>query len=96
MGVLWALSMPGVIFLLAAVAALKRTGPLRRGTRKRAAVSISLEEVDAFSTGAKRIELDTRQSQTMMRDDEEDGAPPRPVVDLDNGVVRFSERRADD
>lgn len=89
MGVLWALSMPGVIFLLAAVAALRRAGPLRRGTRKRAAVTVGLEEIDVFTTGTKRIELDTRHSQTMMRDDEQDGAPP--LVDLDNGVVRFDQ-----
>ncbi|OLT15121.1 hypothetical protein BJF78_16800 [Pseudonocardia sp. CNS-139] len=86
---LWALSMPGVIFLLAAGAALRRTGPLRRGTRKRAAVTISLEEIDAFATGGKRIEIDARRSHSLMRDEERDGAPPRPVVDLDGGVVRF-------
>jgi hypothetical protein len=53
------------------------------------------EEVDAFFTGAKRAELEQRHSQSMLRDDQEDGAPPRPVVDLDAGVVRFVAPRDD-
>ena len=54
------------------------------------------EEVDAFFTGAKRAQLDERQSRSMLRDEEADGARPRPLVDLDNGRVTFVEPRSRD
>ena len=40
--------------------------------------------------GTLPTELEHRKSQTMMRDDQEDEAPPRPLVDLDAGVVTFA------
>jgi uncharacterized protein DUF6191 len=39
--------------------------------------------------GTKRIELDHRDSQSMMREQDAQGAPPWLSVDLDGGVVRL-------
>lgn len=44
-----------------------------------------LDELQAFYYAAKRHEIDQRQTSLMLRDDENDGAPPRSVVDLDAG-----------
>ena len=42
--------------------------------------------IRAFSTG-KQSELEERRSAPVMRDDEEDGAPPRSTVDLRGGTA---------
>jgi hypothetical protein len=110
MGVLFALTLPGLVCLLVLLVALERLGlwanrrswlPWRRGTVFSGPQSLPLsgtgfEEVDAFFTGAKRAELEERQSRSMLRDEEADGAPPRPLVDLDNGRVTFVEPRSHD
>jgi hypothetical protein len=38
----------------------------------------------------KQAELDQRQTESMLRDEEAEAAPPRGPVDLDGGVVRLS------
>ncbi|MGH3859745.1 DUF6191 domain-containing protein [Actinokineospora sp.] len=53
---------------------------------------MGFEELDAFFSGGKRLELEDRKSQSLMRDDEESGAPPHPRVDLDGGPVRMVRR----
>jgi hypothetical protein len=42
--------------------------------------------------GSKRVELEQRQMESMLRDDETDGAPPGDRVDLDRGVVFIARR----
>jgi hypothetical protein len=42
---------------------------------------------------ARQIELDQQAAEDMLRDDGQDGAPPRGSVDLDNGLVYISLRR---
>ncbi|GAB3897287.1 DUF6191 domain-containing protein [Kibdelosporangium lantanae] len=44
-------------------------------------------ELTAMFYGTKRMELDHRDSMSMMREEESDGAPPRAKVDLDRGVA---------
>ena len=101
MGLLFVLTLPGLVCLLVLLVALERFGlwahrrswlPWRRRTEPPGAQalplsSIGFEEVDALLTGAKRTELAERHSRTMLRDEEGDGAPPRLLVDLDRGEV---------
>jgi len=100
-GILFALTIPGVVCLLVALVALERFGlwarrssllPWRRDAGPAPTQSLPLsgtgfQEIDAFFTGAKRAELDEKHSRTMMRDDSSDGTPPGAHVDLDAGVV---------
>ncbi|MCW0213557.1 MAG: DUF6191 domain-containing protein [Pseudonocardia sp.] len=95
-GLLFALTLPGLVCLLVLLAALERLGfragrrsrlPWRRGSLPLSGTGV--EEVDAFFTGAKRAELQERHSQSQMRDEEGDGAPPRTTMDLDRGVITF-------
>lgn len=102
MGVLFALTLPGLACLLVLLVALERFGlwahrrswlPWRRrtdapGTHSSPLSGTGFEEVDAFFTGAKRAELEERHSRSMLRDEEGDGAPPWTVVDLDLGWSR--------
>lgn len=101
MGLLFALTIPGVVCLLVLLVALERFGlwarsssllPWRRSVQGAPGQSLPLsgtgfQEIDAFFTGAKRAELDEKHSRSMMRDDSSDGAPPRAHVDLDARVV---------
>jgi hypothetical protein len=101
MGFLWAMSLPGLVVLLVVLAALERFGlwasdrswlPWRRkreGTRVSAA---GFEELDAFFVSGKRHEIDQRNHSLMMRDDEEEGAPPLVKVDLDGQRIVLRNR----
>lgn len=103
MGVLFALTLPGLVCLLILLVALERFGlwairrswlPWRRRVGSSGPQSLPLsatgfEEVDAFFTGAKRTELEERHSRSLLRDEEADGAPPRSAVDLEGGKVTF-------
>ncbi|MFI6604046.1 DUF6191 domain-containing protein [Nonomuraea sp. NPDC050536] len=50
-----------------------------------------VEELAAAFQGSKRIELEQRQTELMLRDDETDGAPPTTRIDLTSGraVIRL-------
>ncbi len=100
MGFIIFMTLPGLVLALLAMAAvdqiLQRMGragllPWRRSTSGgHAGISaIAFEELDAsLGAGGKQNELKERQTALMLRDDEEDGAPPnRTVVDLDNGTA---------
>ena len=54
------------------------TGPTLSGTYA--------DELTAFFYGTKRVELDHRDSWSVMREDDSEGAPPL-GVDLDSGTV---------
>lgn len=63
---------------------------VRRRRRGRTGTPLSAAYVDEFTAvfyGTKRIELNHRDSVSMMRDEQAQGAPPRLGVDLDAGVV---------
>jgi hypothetical protein len=96
MGFLWAMSLPGLVFLLVVLASLERFGlwlsdrswlPWRRKRDGAPVSAAGFEEFDAFFGTGKRHELEQRNSSLMMRDDEQDGAPPRMEVDLDGGRI---------
>ncbi|MFJ9839971.1 DUF6191 domain-containing protein [Kitasatospora sp. NPDC101155] len=45
------------------------------------------EELHAFFNANKRVQIEQRQAQLTLRDDEHDGAPPRTGIDLDGGTA---------
>ncbi|WP_432177298.1 DUF6191 domain-containing protein [Streptomyces sp. NBC_00063] len=66
--------------------------PWRNGARQGQISATGFEQLHASLSPGKQNELKERQSALLMRDDEEDGAPPnRTTVDLDGGtaVVRM-------
>lgn len=104
MGVLWAMSLPGLVFLLVVVAALERFGlwasnrswlPWRRKREGTPVSAAGFEEMDAFFGAGKRHELDQRNHSLMMRADEDDGAPPQMKVDLDGNRIVLRDRLPD-
>ncbi|WP_018683759.1 DUF6191 domain-containing protein [Actinokineospora enzanensis] len=95
MGVLWAMSLPGLVVGLIVFAAIERFGPRRRSRAGTPMSAAGFDELGAMFYGSKREEIEYRQSSLMHRDDEEDGAPPRDSADLDGYGVRIVRRRAD-
>jgi hypothetical protein len=62
----------------------------RQQRRKRTGTPVSATYVNEFTAmfyGTKRVELDHRDSMSMMREQDAEGAPPRMGVDLDRGIV---------
>ncbi|KAA2266506.1 hypothetical protein F0L68_01830 [Solihabitans fulvus] len=106
MGMLFALSLPGLVCLLVLLAALERFGlwagrrswlPWRRGrpadTGGTPLSAIGFEEMAGLFYASKHDELAQRRTELMLRDEENDGAPPRGGIDLDGGTVFLDRRR---
>ncbi|WP_440899376.1 DUF6191 domain-containing protein [Actinosynnema sp.] len=94
LGAVFALSLPGLAVLLVLLAAgelVLRRVRARRGGGPGGAV-VTRAGVDQFATlfsGGKEVELRQQQVELMLRDEEDDGAPPRGPVDLGSGRVRL-------
>jgi hypothetical protein len=98
------MSLPGLVVLLVVVAALERFGlwasnhswlPWRRDRHGTPVSAAGFEELDAFMGAGKRHELDQRNHSLMMREDEDDGAPPAMRVDLDGNRIVLRGRLSD-
>ncbi|MFE7791633.1 DUF6191 domain-containing protein [Streptomyces sp. NPDC057460] len=95
------MTLPGLVILLTVLAfadqLLLRAGragvlPWRNGARQGQISATGFEQLHASLSPGKQNELKERHSALLMRDDEEDGAPPnRTTVDLARGtaVVRM-------
>ncbi|MFF8599514.1 DUF6191 domain-containing protein [Streptomyces sp. NPDC015232] len=86
-------TLPGLVILLTVIAFadhfLRMTG---RGRRRGQVSATGFEQLHATFSQGKQNELKERQSSLVLRDDEEDGAPPhRSTVDLTGGraVIRL-------
>lgn len=82
------------LFVLAAVRAVLRRARERRQPpgplsepRKRGLGATGTEELQALFYPGKRIELEQRRIELVLRDDEHDGAPPNRGIDLDGGTA---------
>ncbi|QFG20755.1 DUF6191 domain-containing protein [Actinomadura sp. WMMB 499] len=80
------MTIPGLVLGLLAFAALDRAGlwanrrfrlPWRRDETGRPVSTIAVGELDTFMHGTHRHRQDERASSLMLRDEENDGAPPR-------------------
>ncbi|QQQ79005.1 hypothetical protein IOD16_11580 [Saccharothrix sp. 6-C] len=90
MGMMFAMSIPGLALLLLVLAAGERLWRAVRRRRGHPVVSATaMEEFTTLFNGSKHIELHQRQVALMLGEDEESGAPPRGPVDLDSGSVRL-------
>ncbi|MFI6366594.1 DUF6191 domain-containing protein [Nocardia sp. NPDC050630] len=79
-------SIPGWVLLLMAVALYEVLTRKRR--KRRTPVSGTFtDEFTAMFYGTKRMELDHRDSVSMLRDEQEQGVPPGFGVDLDRQTV---------
>lgn len=98
------MSLPGLVVLLVVVAALERFGlwasnrswlPWRRNRVGTPVSAAGFEQMDAFFGSGKQHELDQRNHSLMLRQEEEDGAPPLMEVDLDGNRIVLRKRLPD-
>lgn len=91
-----AIALPAMVCLLLVLAALDRMWRRLTGAdviswlRKRAGPSLSATGFDEFTAafhGTKRVELEHRRVELMLRQDDQDGAPSPDRVDFDRGVI---------
>ncbi|QIZ00250.1 DUF6191 domain-containing protein [Streptomyces sp. S1D4-11] len=91
------MTLPGLVILLTLAAfadqLLLRAGragllPWRNGVRQGQISATGFEQLHATLSPGKQNELKERQSALVLRDDEEDGAPPhRTTIDLEGGTA---------
>lgn len=102
MAVFWAMSLPGLVCALVALAvvdqvALRARRSRRlpwRGTGREGQVSATgFEQLHAQFAAGKQHELKQRATTLMLRDEEGDAAPPGDGVDLTRGTAVFRARR---
>ncbi|MFI1093184.1 DUF6191 domain-containing protein [Streptomyces sp. NPDC020917] len=99
------MTLPGLVILLTAVAFLDqlmlragRAGVLPwRGRGRQGQISATgFEQLHASVSPGKQNELKERESALILRDDDEDGAPPRrTTIDLDAGTALVRRARGD-
>jgi hypothetical protein len=89
------MTIPGLAVGLVVLAALDRLGLWAHGRSglpwhrdgRRPASAVGLDELQAAFHSGSRHAIEQRRLELVLRDDEQDGAPPRVRVDLDRGVV---------
>ena len=95
MGLVFAMTLPGLVLVLLAVAGLDQLLLRVRGRgivpwRRDAQVSSTgFDLLHAALSPGKADELAQRQTEELVREEEADGAPPRSRVDLDAGLARL-------
>ncbi|WP_338698743.1 DUF6191 domain-containing protein [Streptomyces sp. Q6] len=93
MGIAVMVTLPGLVIVLTVIAFVDQGLRLAGRRRRRSQISATgFEQLHATFSPGKQSELKERQSALVLRDDEEDGAPPsRSRVDLDGGraVIRI-------
>ncbi len=95
MGMMFAMSIPGLALMLLGLASGERLWKWVRRRKGHPVVSATaLDEFTTLFSGGKHIELEQRQVTLTLGEDEESGAPPRGPVDLDSGTVRLSPKAA--
>jgi hypothetical protein len=97
-GVLFALTLPGLVVLLVLVAAAEAVWA-RLGRRsslyRRERHALSAGGMDVFSAAlfpGRAVDLEERRVRELTRDDVENGAPPNTRIDLASGVAYVDRR----
>ncbi|MGW5051084.1 DUF6191 domain-containing protein [Actinokineospora sp. NPDC004072] len=85
-------SVPGGTLLMVAVGVFELLRQKRRDKAGTPVTATYINEFTAMFYGTKRMELDHRDSQSMLREEDAQGGPPL-GVDLDAGVVVLPNRR---
>ncbi|WP_159844589.1 DUF6191 domain-containing protein [Nocardia sp. CY41] len=84
---------PGWVILLVLVAVYELTVNKRRRRRRTPISGTFTDEFTALFYATKRMELDHRESVSMLREEQDEGAPPLVGVDLDGRKVVLRQER---
>lgn len=102
MALVFFMTLPGLVVLLAAFAVLDRLGLWLHGRSglpwfrhgHRAVSAAGFDELRSVFHPSTRHTVERRDRELVLRDDEDDGAPPRDRVDLERGRAVIIRRAA--
>lgn len=93
MELLIGMSLPGLVILLSVLGILELVGEKRRGGPRHgtAMASTGFDILQEALYPSKRYELEERDAQALMAEQDDDGAPPRSTIDLSSNraVIRL-------
>jgi hypothetical protein len=89
-GTLVAMTLPALVIALILLGVFELAVSRRRGAKHGTALSgVSFEVLEAAFHPAKHHQIDERQSQSLMRAEQDEAAPPFSTVDLATGQARL-------
>jgi Family of unknown function (DUF6191) len=87
MGVLFALSLPALVIGLTVLGVLEIVARRHGGRHHGTASSTGFDVVHELFTPAKRYQVEQREHEALLYEQDEEGAPPRTRIDLDRGTA---------
>ncbi len=88
---LFAMSLPGLVLLLTVLGVLDVVRAKGRGRREggSAMASTGFDLLQEALYPSKKHEIEQREHEALMAEDDEDGAPPRSRIDLEKGIAHI-------
>lgn len=87
MELLFAMTLPALVLLLTALGVLEMVSTKRRGRRGSAMSSTGFDVLQEALYPSKKHEVEQRDHEALMAEEDAEGAPPRSRIDLDKGTA---------
>ena len=91
MGMLVAMTLPGLVILLTVLGILELRARRSKHSKKHgpAMASTGFDLLQEALYPSKRYEIEQRDHEALMAEEDAEGAPPRSRIDLDNGTAHL-------
>ncbi len=89
MGFLLAMTLPALVLLLSVLGVLELLSAKRRGRRGTAMSSTGFDILQEALYPSKKHEIEQREHESLMAEEDAEGAPPRSRIDLDKGTAHI-------
>ena len=91
MGMLVAMTLPGLVILLTVLGILELLASRSKHSKKHgtAMASTGFDLLQEALYPSKRYEIEQRDHEALMAEEDAEGAPPRSRIDLDNGTAHL-------
>jgi hypothetical protein len=87
MGLLFAMTLPALVLLLTVLGIVELISAKRRGRRGSAMSSTGFDVLQEALYPSKKHEIEQRDHEALVTEEDAEGAPPRSRIDLDNGTA---------
>lgn len=89
MGFLLAMTLPALVLLLTVLGVLEVLSAKKRGQRGSAMSSTGFDILQEALYPSKKHEIEQRDHEALMSEEDAEGAPPRTRIDLDKGTAHI-------
>ncbi len=89
MGFLLAMTLPALVLALTVLGVLEMMSAKNRGRRGSAMSSTGFDILQEALYPSKKHEIEQRDHEALMAEEDADGAPPRTRIDLDKGTAHI-------